>query len=62
MYMDITNISDEPMCREVGHEAKRALLAQTSHFCPSGNPVQGAMKKHRAVEHTSAEQESASLL
>ena len=60
--LDITNMNDEPRSREAGQEAKRALQTQTSYFCPHGNPVQGAMKKHRAAEHTSAEQESASLL
>ena len=60
--LDITNMSDEPRSREAGQEAKRALQAQTSRFGPRGNPVQGAMKKHRAADHTSGEQESASLL
>ena len=60
--LDITNMSDESRSREAGEEAKRALQAQTSHFGPRGNPVQGAMKKRRTAEHTSAEQESVSLL
>ena len=60
--LDVTNMSDDPRSREAGQEAKRALQAQTSHFGPRGNLVQGVLKKHRAAEHTSAEQESASLL
>ena len=60
--LDITNMIDESRSREAGQEAKKALQAQTSHFGPRGNLMQGAMKKHRAAEHTSAEQESASLL
>lgn len=59
LLQDISNGPIQLQCRRAGQQAKRMLESlQSSSYAPRGDPVQGAVKKHRNAEPVAAVKET----
>ena len=58
VLQDTTNIVDKPMSWRASQQARRAFQKHILPCAPRGDPVQGAAKKYRSENQTSAMQDS----